>query len=228
MDKGFAIAIDGPVAAGKGTIAPRLAKKLDGFYLYTGAMYRCLALFALKKGVDVSDNNSIISLLPEVNIEFKNDSVILNGKDVTEKIKEEEIASGSSKVAVIPQVREHMVKTQQEIAKKFIEEGKIVVAEGRDTGTKVFPNAKLKIFLTAKQEIRTDRRLAQLREQGNIKITYREELGEVKKRDKRDSERQTDPLISEPEKFDYFVLDNSNLSEDETLDILIKKVRELE
>jgi CMP/dCMP kinase len=224
MHKGFVIAIDGPAAAGKGTIAPRLAKKLNGFYLYTGAMYRCLALQAKVLNVDLNDKIGLISLLPYINIEFNDDKVFLNGRDVTSSIKDTDIASSSSKVALIPQVRKDMLRKQQDMAKKAIEEGKIVVAEGRDTGTVVFPDAKLKVFLTATPEVRAKRRLEQLEAQG-AKQTFETTLKEVKERDKRDKERKADPLVSDPKKFGYFVLDNSKLSEKETLEIIIKKLK---
>lgn len=221
--EGFAIAIDGPVAAGKGTIAPRLAEKLKGFYLYTGAMYRCLALSGLKNGINLEDKNSLISLLPQINIEFRQDRVFLNGVDVTDEIKDPKVASGSSKVAIIPKVREHMVKKQQEIALKAITDGKIVVAEGRDTGTIVFPNAKLKVFLTANPNVRAERRLNQLKEQG-LDASFDKVLSEIKERDIRDLQREVDPLVSDPSSFGYFVLDNSNLSEEETLIRIIEKL----
>ena len=223
MHKGFAIAIDGPVAAGKGTIAPRLAKRLNGFYLYTGAMYRCLALVALRENIHLEDEKSLISLLPKVNIEFKDDKVYLNEEDVTERIKDVDVASGSSKVSVIAEVRKYMVKKQQQIAEEAMNEGKIVIAEGRDTGTIVFPDAKLKVFLTAKQKVRVKRRLNQLKDQGKTE-TFQKILVEVKERDKRDKQRETDPLVSSPLKFGYFILDNSSLTEEETLEEIIKKL----
>jgi cytidylate kinase len=157
MSKGFVIAIDGPVAAGKGTVSPLLAKNLNGFYLYTGAMYRCLALLCIKRGVDTKDENIVVTILPEFRINVSDNKVFLNGEDVTERIKEEDVAMASSDVAVIKKVREEMVSIQREIANKLIDEGKIVIAEGRDTATRVFPNAKLKIFLTATPEVRTKR-----------------------------------------------------------------------
>ncbi len=226
MDKGFAIAIDGPVAAGKGTMAPLLAKRLNGFYLYTGAMYRCLALLAIEKSLNLTDDNSLISLLSKVHIEFENDRIILNGRDVTNRIKEEDIASASSKVAIIPKVRLHMVSLQQQIAAKVISEGKIVIAEGRDTGTRVMPSARLKIFLTATPEVRAKRRLEQLKTRGK-NLSFEKVLSEVQNRDERDKEREMDPLVSNPKKYGYFVLDNSNLSEEETLNIIEKQVNNI-
>lgn len=226
MDKGFAIAIDGPAAAGKGTIAPRLAEKLNGFYLYTGAMYRCLALAAFEKNIDLKDEKSLVSLLDQIKIEFKDHKVFLNGEDVTEKIKDQKIAYGSSKVAEVAGIREHMVRLQQEIGENEIENGRVVVAEGRDAGTKVFPNAKLKVFLTAESKIRANRRLKQLKDRGVITSTFEKTLEEVKERDKRDIQRTVDPLTSDPSRFGYFVLDNSDLSEEETLEEIIKKLND--
>lgn len=227
MPNGYAIAIDGPAAAGKGTIAPRLAKKLNGFYLYTGAMYRCLALLVIRGNADLKNEEALSSLLVQTKIEVLEDQVILNGEDVTDRLKKEDVAIMSSKVAAIPRVRAYMVGLQQRIAKKFMDEGKIVVAEGRDTGTRILPNAKLKIFLTAEPKIRAERRLKQLQDVNESNLSFEKILTEVKVRDIRDMNRKTDPLVSDPGKFGYFVLDNSNLTEDETLDILTKKVREL-
>lgn len=217
MYKGFIIAIDGPVASGKGTIAPLLASQLDGFYLYTGAMYRCLALYCISNGIDLSRGEKIEKILSEVNIDLFNGKVVLNKEDVTRRIKDEDVARGSSKVAVVAKAREYMVNRQREIAESYIRNNKIVVAEGRDVATKIFPNAKVKVFLTASLRIRAERRLEQLREQGDKKTTIEELLDEVQQRDKRDSEREIDPLVKEPEKYGYFVVDNSNLTIDETL-----------
>ncbi|HZQ29828.1 MAG TPA: (d)CMP kinase [Patescibacteria group bacterium] len=222
--KGFAIAIDGPVAAGKGTIAPLLAKKLSGFYLYTGAMYRCLALLAIKKNVDLSDKTSILGILPEVKVEFINDGVFLNGEDVTFDIKQQNVANASSRLAVIPEVRHHMVKLQQDIAKRAIEEGKIVVAEGRDTATRVFPEARLKVFLTATAEERAKRRLEQLKMMGVV-ADLETVLDGVKKRDETDTQRETDPLVKNPQEHGYFVLDNTNLTEAQTLEAIESQIK---
>lgn len=225
MRKGFVIAIDGPAAAGKGTIAPRLAKKLSGFYLYTGAMYRCLALAAHHKNISY-DNKSLITLLNKIKIDLKEKKVFLDGKDVTEAIKDQNIAYESSKIAEIAQVRERMVKLQRNIGEREINKGKIVVAEGRDTGTKVFPNAKLKVFLTADSKVRAERRLEQLKIRGVSTSTFEKTLKEVKNRDKRDTQRKIDPLVSNPKKYGYFVLDNSDLTEDETLEAILNKLND--
>jgi cytidylate kinase len=192
MTEGFAIAIDGPVAAGKGTIASRLAEELNGFYLYTGAMYRCLALECINRGVAVDNEKEVEAILPFVDIDFDNEKALLNGVDVTERIKEPDTANGASVVSVFPKVREESVLKQQHIARKAIKKGQIVVAEGRDTGTKVFPEAKLKVYLTAADEVRAKRRLAQYREQGDV-ADFEHVLKEIRKRDKRDRTIEADP-----------------------------------
>jgi cytidylate kinase len=226
MSKGFVIAIDGPVAAGKGTISPILAKDLNGFYLYTGAMYRCLALLCIKRGIDTNDENKVINILPEFSINVSDNKVYLGEEDVTERIKREDVAMAASQVAVIKKVREAMVSIQQKIANKLIDEGKIVIAEGRDTATRVFPNAKLKIFLTATPEVRTERRLLQIEERGE-ETEFESLLKDVRLRDEQDSERTIDPLVKNPEAYGYFVLNNSGMSEEETIRIIIKKVEKI-
>lgn len=226
MSKGFVIAIDGPVAAGKGTISPLLAKNLNGFYLYTGAMYRCLALLCIKRGIDTKDENAVVNILPEFRINVSDNKVFLNGEDVTQRIKEEDVAMASSKVAVIKKVREEMVSIQREIANKLIDEGKIVIAEGRDTATRVFPNAKLKIFLTATPEVRAKRRRLQIEERGE-KVEFENVLKDVKLRDEHDSDREIDPLVKTPQAFGYFVLNDSEMSEEETIKTIIKEVEKI-
>lgn len=226
MSKGFVIAIDGPVAAGKGTISPLLAKNLNGFYLYTGAMYRCLALLCIKRGIDTKDENAVVNILPEFRINVSDNKVFLNGEDVTQRIKEEDVAMASSKVAVIKKVREEMVSIQREIANKLIDEGKIVIAEGRDTATRVFPNAKLKIFLTATPEVRAKRRRLQIEERGE-KTEFENVLKDVKLRDEHDSDREIDPLVKTPQAFGYFILNDSEMSEEETIKTIIKEVEKI-
>lgn len=226
MSKGFVIAIDGPVAAGKGTISPLLAKNLNGFYLYTGAMYRCLALLCIKRGIDTKDENTVVNILPEFKINVSDNKVFLNGEDVTERIKAEDVAIAASKVAVVKKVREEMVSIQREIANKLIDEGKIVIAEGRDTATRVFPNAKLKIFLTATPEVRTKRRLLQIEERGE-KAKFENVLKDVELRDTQDSDREIDPLVKNPQAFGYFVLNDSEMSEEETIKTIIKEVEKI-
>ena len=148
---GFAVAIDGPVASGKGTIASRLADRLSGFYLYTGSMYRCIALYCIKKSIPVTNETAVENVLKSISIEFKEDKILLNGTDVCEEIKQKEIAMAGSTVSLYKGVRKDMVRRQQEIAYTYMKRGEIVVAEGRDIGTRVLQNAALQSFLYSQQ-----------------------------------------------------------------------------
>lgn len=227
MDKKFAIAIDGPVAAGKGTVALLLSHRLHALYLYTGAMYRSLALTALEQNVDLNDEEAVVALLPQVHIAFKDGLVFLNGRDVTEQLKEEEPANGSSVVAQFPRVREQMVHKQQQIAEIAMNEGKIVVSEGRDTATKVFPDSPFKVYLTASSEERAKRRLKQYHEQGRD-VSFEEVLAEVKERDDRDMNRATDPLPDNPEELGYFIVNDSGMAVNETVEMIENELRRRE
>lgn len=224
MKKGISIAIDGPVAAGKGTIAPLLAKRLEGFYLYTGAMYRCVALFCIDNRIDLNNEALVDSILPNLKIEFKDKKIFLNGKEVTEDLKREEISMGSSKIALYEQVRKKMVDMQKQIVNGMLKKGLSVVAEGRDTATRVIPDADIKIFLTAKPEIRAKRRFNQLLKMGSTE-TLDEVLDDVNKRDKQDMERKIDPLVLDPYDMGYEVLDNSLLTKEETLNWIVEKIK---
>lgn len=222
MPQGFVIAIDGPVASGKGTLAQRLAKDLNGFHLYTGAMYRSVALMCINKGLNLEREQEVESVLLDLNIEFAEDKIFLNGRDITDRIKEPDTASGASKVGVYPKVREVAVLKQQKIAGKAIAKGQIVVSEGRDTGTVVFPDASFKVYLTARAEVRARRRMEQFVKEDKDLIR---ELEELKKRDKRDTEREASPLPDNPEDLGYFILDNSDMSGDETLQVIKKELK---
>lgn len=224
MNKGFSIAIDGPVAAGKGTIAPALAKKLDGFYINTGAMYRCVALFCLEENIDIENEQEVSKVLDEISIELKKDKTLLNGKDVSNEIKKEDVSMASSKVALYQKVREKLVSHQRLIAENAIANGISVVLEGRDTATKVLPNANLKVFLTADPKVRAKRRMEQIVKR-NESLEFEKVLEDIIRRDKQDSQRDIDPLVTDPKEYGYFVLDNSNLNEEETIDAIIKEIK---
>lgn len=226
MDKGFVIAIDGPVASGKGTIAPKLAEKINGIHLYTGGTYRAVALYCLQNNIDVNNKSAVVSALSDIKIDLKGKNVFLNGIDVTEDLKLPKVASLSSIVSAFREVRESMVKVQQKIAAREVVEGRIVIAEGRDTGTKVFPDAKVKIFLTADPKVRAKRRMMQYEEKG-INLGFEVVLKETLERDKRDFERETDPLSKDPEKLGYLVIDSSNQTEDQTIDIIVAELKKL-
>lgn len=225
MDKKhIVIAIDGPVAAGKGTIATKLASILDGLYLYTGAMYRILALLCIEQGIDMHNEQAVIALLPLLTISYDKEKIFFNGRDITDRIKEDDTASGSSVVAVYPQVRAAMVTKQQAIGELALSQGIPVIIEGRDTATKVFPEAELKVYLTASPEARAKRRLSQYQQQGRT-VSFDEVLEEIHVRDKRDMLRETDPLPSNPKELGYFIVDDSQMSEADTLETIYEELR---
>lgn len=225
MKKGIIIAIDGPVAAGKGTIAPELAERLNGFYLYTGATYRCLALYCLENNVDLSKKDDVLAQLSKITIDLRDNRVFLNEREVTQEIKEIAVARNTPIVAAIPEVRKDMVRRQQEIAKKRRDEGQIILIEGRDTATVVFPDAELKVYLTATPEVRAHRRLEQHRVMGNTTIKFEDVLEDLKRRDEEDTQREADPLVTDPEKYGYFIVDNTAITESATVDIIIEELQ---
>ena len=218
------IAIDGPVAAGKGDIAARLAKELQLLYIYTGAMYRMLALACITDGVSTRDEHGVYEVLKKSSIELaippkgSKESFIakLNNVDVTERIMEPDVAAGASDVAVFPSVRKEMVRRQQQIA-----DDKSVVMEGRDIGLRVLPNAQLKIFLTASLEERARIRFDQWKQKG-IVVSMDEVLKETKIRDDQDTKRATDPL---QKLSDAWELDSTTLSQEEVVHAIIKELK---
>lgn len=225
--KKIIIAIDGHSSCGKSTLAKSLARELGYIYIDSGAMYRAVTLFALRKGWLINgkpDEREIIKNLDKVKIDFKWDktternTTFLNGEDIEEEIRQMAVSQYVSAVSTIPAVRQEMVKQQRENGKT-----KGVVMDGRDIGTVVFPDAGLKIFLTALPGIRARRRYLELVEKG-IKVDYEEILENVKERDKIDSQRKVSPLKKAE---DAFVLDNSYLNREEQLQWALDKVKEL-
>ncbi|MCQ2506488.1 MAG: (d)CMP kinase [Lachnospiraceae bacterium] len=186
------IAIDGPAGSGKSTIAKEIAFKIGANYLDTGAMYRSVALYCLRNGIDVTNENMVKAHLDEINIaiEFEEgkQQVILNGENVNSFIRTPELGQASSKVSAIPDVRVKLVKVQQEFASR-----QKVVMDGRDIATFVLPDAFLKIFLTASAECRAMRRFLELQSKGS-EDTYEQVLAEMKERDYRDTHREYAPL----------------------------------
>jgi CMP/dCMP kinase len=205
------IAIDGPAGAGKSTIASRLARKLGYVNLESGAMYRALALRAIEWDASFDDEAALLKMAQDSRIALDRiiggNRVLLNGKDVSARIRERDVTEGASRVSVHPKVREWMVARQREMGL-----GGGVVMEGRDIGTKVFPDADLKIFLDADPVIREQRRLDQQRVRGAPAETMAAELRE---RDRRDRTRAASPLVAAE---DAVVLDSTHMTEDEVLD----------
>jgi cytidylate kinase len=210
------IAIDGPAGAGKSTIASRLARKLGYANLESGAMYRALALKAILSDMSFDDETALVNLAQNSRIQLEPTStgnrVLLDGTDVTPRVREADVTEGASRVSVHPQVRAWMVARQQELGAKGG-----VVMEGRDIGTKVFPHADVKIFLDADPVVREQRRLQQQNLRGNAAQATAAELRE---RDQRDRSRSVSPL--QPAR-DALVLDSTKMSEDEVL----RRVEEL-
>ena len=201
----ISIAIDGPSGAGKSTIS-RAAAKLFGFiYVDTGAIYRTIGLAAKLRGIDVSDNDTVISMLPELRIELRyNDSgeqcMLLDGADVSRDIRLPEVSMLASKVSAIPEVREYLVDMQRKMAELHD-----VVMDGRDIGTVILPNADLKIFLTAGAEDRARRRYEELLQKG-VETSFESVLDDLIKRDEQDTMRAAAPLKAAD---DAVILDTS-------------------
>lgn len=214
MSKGFAIAIDGPVASGKGTLAPNLARKLKGFYLDTGAMYRCVALYTIQQGIDPLNRDVVEKLARELNIEFITGKTIMDGIDVSEKIRTSDVSRTASIVAGYSGVRQELIRKQKAIAQDTLAEGKIVILEGRDIATVVLPDAEFKLYLTASPENRAKRRQMQLAEQGES-VAFETVLKDTNDRDKKDIENKS--LVKNPKKHGYLILDNSSFTQEETM-----------
>jgi CMP/dCMP kinase len=214
----FVIAIDGPAGAGKSTIASRLAKTLGYINLESGAMYRALGLKALERGVSVGDGAALLALAEGSKIELQptpeGNRVLLDGRDVSTRIRERDVTDAASRVSTHPQVREWMVNRQREMGAQGG-----VIMEGRDIGTVVFPNAEVKVFLDADSSVREGRRVNQANAQDD---PHRAEQlkKELRERDRRDSTRATAPLQAAP---DAVHIDSSSMG----IEQVIARVEEI-
>ena len=210
----LAIAIDGPAAAGKSTIAKKVALMRGFTYIDTGAMYRAFTWFCLQKGVDCQDEKACCALIPEVNIELKPGYVVLcNGIDVSKPIRGTDVSGNVSYIASYKDIRLALVELQRKMAEKDS-----VIMDGRDIGTYVLPNADVKIFQVASVEKRAERRFKENQEKG-IACTYEDVVADVEKRDRIDSSRAFAPL--KPAE-DAIHLDTSDLTIDEVVDAVNK------
>ena len=216
----IAVAIDGPSGAGKSTIAKTAAKTLGFIYVDTGALYRTIGLAVFRKNFDALIPDEVISVLPEINIKLKYidgaQRVYLNGEDVSELIRTPEISLFASRVSVIPEVREFLLDMQRDIANK-----NNVIMDGRDIGTVILPNAKVKIFLTASDEKRAERRYLELCEKG-VETTPQEVLNDMRKRDEKDSSRSLAPLKKAD---DAILLDTSELDLQQSINAVINIIK---
>ena len=205
------IAIDGPAGAGKSTIASRLARKLGYVNLESGAMYRALAFKAIDKDISLDDETALVKLAEDSRIQLEptigGNRTLLDGRDVSSRIRERDVTEAASRVSVHPKVRAWMVAHQREMGA-----GGGVVMEGRDIGTKVFPDADLKIFLDADPVVREQRRMAQQKIKGELAASVAADLRE---RDQRDRTRTVSPLVAAP---DAVVINSTAMSEDEVLE----------
>lgn len=215
------VAIDGPAGAGKSTIAKAVAKKLGFIYVDTGALYRTIALNAVRNGV-ADDRDGIVKMLnnTDVKLGFSDDGtqcVYLNGEDVSSLIRTPEISMGASKVSAIPEVRAFLLDLQRDIAKE-----NDVIMDGRDIATVVLPNANVKIFLFASPECRAQRRYKELIEKGE-NVTFDEVLSDVNQRDYQDSHREIAPLKPTDESV---MADTSALTLEESTELIINIIKE--
>lgn len=192
MSEFVAVAIDGPSGAGKSTIAKRLAATLGFVYVDTGAMYRTVGLAVLRRGIDVNDKPAVIAALKDIDVSIAYvdgaQRVLLNGEDVSDQIRTPEVSMAASTTSAIPEVRKFLFETQQKLARE-----NNVIMDGRDIGTVVLPDAKVKIFLSASVEDRARRRFDELKEKG-MDVLFEDVLEDMKRRDYNDSHRDVAPL----------------------------------
>lgn len=219
----FNIAIDGPAGAGKSTIAKKVAKELDFIYVDTGAMYRSMALYLIRKGVKAEEKNKIIELLPEIHVTLAyvegEQHVYLNQEDVSSLIRNEEVSQMTSSISTIAEVREALLSLQRNLAKE-----NNVLMDGRDIGTCVLPNAELKIYLTASTKVRAKRRYDEMIEKG-MECNLKELEASIKERDYRDMNREIAPLKQAE---DAVFLDTSDMNIEEVVNAIIRLVKERE
>jgi len=207
------IAIDGPTASGKGTVAHRVADKLGFHYLDSGALYRLTALTALRRGTDLRDEHALAKLAEHLPCHFANGEILLANENVTEQIRAEEVGNTASKIAVLPTVRHALVSLQLGFRKT-----PGLVADGRDMGTVIFPHAQLKVFLTASVEARAQRRYKQLIDKG-FSANMEDLLMDLQARDERDTHRAIAPLVPAE---GAHVLDTSAMTADVAVETVLK------
>ena len=209
----FQIAIDGPSATGKSTLAKALAKELSFIYIDTGAMYRAVGLYNIRKNIDLNNEADVVNTLKDISIDIKyidkEQRIFLNGEDVSNQIREEKVGTAASIVSTYKKVREVLVDLQRSLANV-----QNVIMDGRDIGTVVLPNASLKIFLTASSEERTKRRYLELKEKGKD-VSIEDVAKELEERDERDTKRANSPLTKAE---DAILVDTTNMNIEQTIE----------
>lgn len=215
------IAIDGPSGAGKSTVAKALAKKLGILYVDTGALYRTIGYYVRSKDVDPKDASAVEALLPEIAIDLQyvegTQHVLLNGEDLGDRIRTNEMSYYASSVSAIPAVRTFLLDTQRDLARRYS-----VIMDGRDIGTVILPDADVKIFLTASNECRAKRRFDELIAKGQS-TTYEEVLATMQARDNADSTREVAPAVAAE---DAIPFDNSWMTPDECTENLLRVIEQ--
>jgi cytidylate kinase len=211
------VAIDGPVGSGKSTVARRVAERLGYVYLDTGAMYRAVGLLATEAGVALDDEAAVTPIAAAASLRFDDGRLFAGDRDVSGLIRTLEMGAAASVVSVLPGVRRLLVERQRELGS-----GADIVMEGRDIGTNVYPDADVKVFLTARPEVRAARRAAELRAKGEG-VDVAEVLGALVERDRRDTEREVAPLRMAG---DAVEVDTSELTLDQVVDAVVAVVRE--
>ena len=209
------VTIDGPGGSGKGTLSSLVAAKLGWHLLDSGALYRIVAVSAQAQGIDFVDENSLVSMIPDLHIAFAGDKLYVNGKDLSEIIRTEETGVAASQVAALPGVREAILALQ-----KSFQRAPGLVADGRDMGTVVFPHSKAKIFLDASAEARADRRYKQLKNKG-LNVNLRDLLEQIQERDARDRGRAVAPLKPAA---DALIIDSTRMTIEEVLETIMAEV----
>jgi cytidylate kinase len=219
MNKNIVVAIDGYSSCGKSTLAKALAKKLHFIYIDSGAMYRAVTLYFLRNHTDLKDHDLIIDALEHIDLNFHSrdyqSHILLNGEEVSEEIRQMPVSENVSTIAAIKEVRQAMVKQQQKMGKS-----KNIVMDGRDIGTTVFPNAPVKLFMTADPKIRAERRHKELLSKGE-EVSLEEIFENIAHRDFLDTTREESPLVRAE---DAIILDNTDLSEEEQLAFAMEKI----
>ncbi len=213
------LTIDGPSGAGKGTVSRAIAKKLGWHYLDSGSIYRSLAIAVIDAHISIDDVQGIVNMARQMDLQFEcNDelTVKLNSQDISPRLPAESTGNAASKIAAIPEVRQALLQKQRDF-----QQSPGLVADGRDMGTVVFPEAAYKVFLTASAAERAERRYKQLIEKG-INASLYEITQEIEERDRRDRERQTAPLAQAA---DAFYLDSSNIPVDQVIEIVLNLIR---